>query len=81
MDEPTASLSVAAIGMVLELVKQLKENGVSIIIISHRLEDILHVSDRILVLRRGRRVGDIKNESLRITDLVEYMVGARDDFI
>jgi len=80
MDEPTASLSVAAIGKVLELVKQLKEHGVSIIIISHRLEDILHVSDRIMVLRRGRRVGDMQNEDLKITDLVEYMVGARDDF-
>lgn len=80
MDEPTASLSVSAIGKVLDLVKQLKEHGVSIIIISHRLEDILHVSDRIMVLRRGRRVGDMKNEGLKITDLVEYMVGARNDF-
>lgn len=80
MDEPTASLSVAAIGKVLELVKQLKDHGVSVIIISHRLEDILHVSDRIMILRRGRRVGDMKNEGLKIMDLVEYMVGARDDF-
>ena len=80
MDEPTASLSVAAIGKVLELIKQLKDHGVSVIIISHRLEDVLHVSDRIMVLRHGRRVGDMKNEGLRITDLVEYMVGARNDF-
>jgi ABC-type sugar transport system ATPase subunit len=80
MDEPTASLSVAAIGKVLELVVQLKEHGVSVIIISHRLEDILHASDRVMVLRHGRRVGDLKNEGLKITDLVEYMVGARNDF-
>jgi ABC-type sugar transport system ATPase subunit len=80
MDEPTASLSVSAIGKVLELVKQLKDHGISVIFISHRLEDILHVSDRIMILRRGRRVGDLKNEGLKIMDLVEYMVGARDDF-
>jgi ABC-type sugar transport system ATPase subunit len=80
MDEPTASLSVAAISKVLELIRQLKEHGVSVIIISHRLEDILHVSDRVMVLRHGRRVGDMKNEGLKITDLVEYMVGARNDF-
>ena len=80
MDEPTASLSVAAIGQVLDLIKQLKEHGVSIIIISHRLEDILKVSDRIMVLRHGRKVGEMKNENLTIQDLVAYIVGARDDF-
>ncbi len=80
MDEPTASLSVAVIGEVLELIKGLKEHGVSVIIISHRLEDILEVSDRIMVLRQGRRVGDMKNDGLEIEDLVAYMIGARDDF-
>lgn len=80
MDEPTASLSVAAVGQVLNLIKQLKGQGVSIIIISHRLEDILEVSDRIMVLRQGRKVGDMPNDNLEIQDLVAYMVGARDDF-
>jgi len=80
MDEPTASLSVAAIEKVLELIKQLKEHQVSVIVISHRLEDILHVSDRIMVLRLGRRVGDMENKELTKDDLVAYMVGARDDF-
>ncbi|MEJ2557343.1 MAG: ATP-binding cassette domain-containing protein [Anaerolineae bacterium] len=80
MDEPTASLSVAAIEKVLELIKQLKEHQVSVIIISHRLEDILTVSDRVMVLRLGRRVGDMENEGITKDDLVAYMVGARDDF-
>ncbi len=80
MDEPTASLSVAVVDEVLELIKGLKEHGVSVIIISHRLEDILEVSDRIMVLRQGRQVGDMKNENLEIEDLVAYMIGARDDF-
>lgn len=83
MDEPTAALSVAAIDKVLELVQQLKAQGSSIIMISHRLEDIYRVSDRLVVLRQGRKVcdaeveGDIHDFRERV---VAYMIGARDDF-
>ncbi len=83
MDEPTAALSVAAIDKVLELVRELKAQGSSIIIISHRLEDIYQVSDRMIVLRQGRKVsdqpveGDIHEFRERV---VAYMIGARDDF-
>ncbi|MGA9348894.1 MAG: ATP-binding cassette domain-containing protein [Anaerolineae bacterium] len=80
MDEPTASLSVSAIEKVLELIRQLKEHQVSVIIISHRLEDILSVSNRVMVLRLGQRVCDMENKGLTKDDLVAYMVGARDDF-
>jgi simple sugar transport system ATP-binding protein len=80
MDEPTASLSVAAIEKVLDLIRQLKDHQVAVIIISHRLEDILGVSDRIMVLRLGRRVGYMENKGLTKDDLVAYMVGARDDY-
>ena len=58
MDEPTAALSVAAISKVLDLVLELKAQGASIIIISHRLEDIYSVSDRLMVMRQGRKVRD-----------------------
>jgi len=83
MDEPTAALSVAAIDKVLELVRELKAQGSSIIMISHRLEDIYQVSDRMIVLRHGRKVadrpveGDIHEFRERV---VAYMIGARDDF-
>jgi ABC-type sugar transport system ATPase subunit len=83
MDEPTAALSVAAIDKVLDLVRQLKEQGSSIIIISHRLEDIYRVADRMIVLRQGRKVcdtpvaGDLHDFRERV---VAYMIGARDDF-
>lgn len=83
MDEPTAALSVAAIDQVLGLVQELKAQGSSIIIISHRLEDIYRVSDRMIVLRQGRKVsdtpveGDIHEFRERV---VAYMIGARDDF-
>ncbi len=83
MDEPTAALSVAAIDQVLELVKELKAQGASIIVISHRLEDIYRVGDRMIVLRQGRKVcdtrveGDLHEFRERV---VAYMIGARDDF-
>jgi ABC-type sugar transport system ATPase subunit len=83
MDEPTAALSVAAISKVLDLIRELKSLGSSIIMISHRLEDIYEVSDRVIVLRHGRKVadcpvsGDIREFRERI---VSYMIGARDDF-
>jgi ABC-type sugar transport system ATPase subunit len=83
MDEPTAALSVAAISKVLDLVRELKAQGASIIIISHRLEDVYQVSDRMVVMRQGRKVcdspvtGDINEFRERV---VAYMIGARDDF-
>ncbi len=83
MDEPTAALSVAAIDKVLELVKELKAQGSSIIIISHRLEDVFQVSDRMIVLRQGRKVSDtpVKGDINEFRErVVSYMIGARDDF-
>jgi simple sugar transport system ATP-binding protein len=56
MDEPTASLAVKEIEKVLELILLLKEHDISIILISHRLDDVLKVSDKIFVLKHGRRV-------------------------
>jgi ABC-type sugar transport system ATPase subunit len=83
MDEPTAALSVTAIAKVIDLVRELKAQGCSIIIISHRLEDIYQVSDRMIVLRHGRKVtdcpvtGSIHEFNERV---VAYIIGARDDF-
>ncbi len=83
MDEPTAALSVAAITQVLDLVRELKAQGASIIIISHRLEDVHSVSDRLIVMRQGRKVRDARVvpdiDEFR-EQVVAYMIGARDDF-
>lgn len=83
MDEPTAALSVAAIGQVLDLIRELKGQACSIIIISHRLEDIYQVGDRVIVLRQGRKVTDrpITGGIHEFREqIVAYMIGARDDF-
>lgn len=84
MDEPTAALSVAAIGNVLDLIHELREQGASIIVISHRLEDIFEIGDRVIVLRHGRKVGDLPVAGASLAELrervVARMVGAADDF-
>ena len=58
LDEPTAAISVRQIAEVLELIRGLKEQGVGILLISHRMSDVFAVADRIVVLRRGRRVAN-----------------------
>jgi len=79
---PTAALSVSAIEKVLDLISQLKEEGASIIIISHRLEDIFQVADRVVIMRHGNKVGEKKVEGdihgFR-EEIVAYMIGARSD--
>jgi len=75
MDEPTANLSVSKIEALLKLEKDLKNKGVSVIIISHRLEDIFAVADRIVVLWRGRNVGEvIPSEGATMEDIVHLMM-------
>ena len=58
LDEPTANLSVMATERLLETMLELKKHGVAQVIISHRLQDIFAVGDRVMVLKRGENVGD-----------------------
>ena len=59
LDEPTAALSSEKIRVLMGLIEQLKTRGVSILMISHRFTDILHVCDRIVVVRQGRIAGEL----------------------
>jgi ribose transport system permease protein len=58
MDEPTAAISVRQVAEVLELIRRMKAQGVSVMLISHRMPDVFAVCDRIIVLRRGTKVAD-----------------------
>ena len=58
MDEPTAAISVRQVAEVLNLVRHLKDSGISVVLISHRMPDVFGVCDRIVVLRRGTKVAD-----------------------
>lgn len=75
MDEPTAALGVPEQRKVLSLVHQLKAQGKGVIFISHNLQDIFSVSDRIIVLRRGIEVGERKISETSHDEVVKLMIG------
>jgi ABC-type sugar transport system ATPase subunit len=79
MDEPTAALAVKEVGKVLEIIRGLKEQGIAVIIISHRLQDIFQVCDRIMVLRQGRNVGERVVAETTMDEIVGLMVGSEPD--
>jgi simple sugar transport system ATP-binding protein len=58
MDEPTAAISVRQVAEVLDLIRRLRDQGIAIVLISHRMPDVFAVADRVLVLRRGRKVAE-----------------------
>jgi simple sugar transport system ATP-binding protein len=58
MDEPTAAISVRQVAEVLNLIRHLRDQGIAVILISHRMPDVFAVADRIIVLRRGNKVAD-----------------------
>ena len=58
MDEPTAAISVRQVAEVLSLIKRLRDSGIAVVLISHRMPDVFAVADRVVVLRRGRKVAD-----------------------
>ncbi len=76
MDEPTAALGVAQQRDVLTLVRTLCDQGVPVIIISHNMQDVFAVADRIVVLRRGKKVGERQAAETKVDEIVSLMVGA-----
>jgi ABC-type sugar transport system ATPase subunit len=79
MDEPTNNLGVPEQHKVLELIRRLRDQGVPVILITHTLPDVFAVSDRLMVMHRGRKVTEKKTADTDTEELVQYMVGARDD--
>jgi simple sugar transport system ATP-binding protein len=58
MDEPTAAISVRQVAEVLSLIRRLRDHGIAVVLVSHRMPDVFAVADRIVVLRRGEKVAD-----------------------
>jgi ABC-type sugar transport system ATPase subunit len=79
MDEPTNNLGVPEQHKVLELIRMLKGRGVPVILITHVMPDALAVTDRIIVMHRGRKVAEKITARTNAEELVQYMVGARED--
>ena len=75
LDEPTASLEPAASRNVLELLERLRDQGVGLCFISHRLDEVLRIADRITVLRDGALIETVDNEGLTAERLAESIMG------
>lgn len=76
MDEPTAALGVPEQRKVLALVRTLRERGVPVIVISHNMQDVFAVADRMVVMRRGKKVGERLTNATHANEIVGLMVGA-----
>lgn len=76
MDEPTAALAVREVEHVLDLIRELKNQRIAVILISHRLTDVFAVCDRIITLRQGRVVADEAIATTSMSSVVAHIVGA-----
>jgi len=76
LDEPTAALAVKETEHVLEVIRELRNRGIGIVLISHRLPDIFAVTDRILVLRQGKVAADLVTKDTSMAEVVAHIVGA-----
>ncbi len=76
MDEPTAALAVREVESVLKLIERMRNDGIATILISHRLNDVFAACGRIVVLRRGNVIADLKRDQTDMAEVVSYIVGA-----
>jgi simple sugar transport system ATP-binding protein len=76
MDEPTAAISVRQVAEVLNLIRRLRDSGIAVILISHRMPDVFDVADRVVVLRRGHKVADKGIASTSPEEVTGLITGA-----
>ena len=77
MDEPTASLTKGEIDKLFDIIHDLRRNGISIIYISHRFDELKEIGDRITVLRDGRYIGTVPIEEFDYDEIINMMVGRK----
>ena len=75
LDEPTASLDAQEVGLLFDVMRQLRDRGMAIVFVTHFLDQVYAISDRITVLRNGRRVAERMTRDLPRIDLVQMMLG------
>ena len=76
LDEPTAALGVSQTKQVLKMVRNLADTGLAVILISHNMQEVLAVADRIHVLRLGQMVANVKASESNLNSIVSYITGA-----
>ena len=75
MDEPTAALAIKEVRKVLDLIKDLKHHGISVILISHRMDDIFYVCDRIMALFHGRNFAEAPLSKTDRNEVIGWIMG------
>jgi ABC-type sugar transport system ATPase subunit len=80
MDEPTASLSVKTIPPLLDLMVQLRDRGLSMVFITHRIQDVFSTCDRVMVLRRGKCVGVAYTRDTTVDEVTSLIAGTQRTF-
>jgi len=75
MDEPTAALAIKEVGKVLDLIKRLKHHGVGVILISHRMDDIFYVCDRVMALFHGRNFAEAPLDRTHRNEVIGWIMG------
>ena len=75
LDEPTAALGVVQTARVLDLVRQVRDAGIAVVLISHNMPQVLEVADRIEVMRLGRKVADLDAKAADVDALLRAMTG------
>ncbi len=79
LDEPTASLSDPEVAVLFRIIERLKEKGVALVYISHRMNEILSIADRITILRDGQNVLTSPIEGMTLNDIISNMLGVASD--
>jgi simple sugar transport system ATP-binding protein len=77
MDEPTSALAVAEVEAVLALINRVKARGVGVVLITHRLQDLFRVCDRIAVMYEGTKVAERRTGDTTLEELVRLITGGR----
>jgi ABC-type sugar transport system ATPase subunit len=75
LDEPTAALGVRQTRHVLDLILRLREQGIAIVLITHNMQQVMQICDRVVVLRLGRKVADVPVAALDAETLIAYVTG------
>lgn len=79
LDEPTAALGVRESGEVLDLIRRLSERGMTMLMVTHNLEHLWSVCNRVVVMRRGRKAADMASADTSMDEVVAYITGAKSE--
>jgi len=77
MDEPTAALAIKEVGKVLDLIKRLKDHGVGVILISHRMDDVFYVCDRVMAIFHGRNFAEAPLKDTNRNEVIGWIMGTK----